>query len=1051
MMLALATQWGRMSDKEFMQMIHLRKLINIFVGFVTLFLSATALAHPSTPDENTWITNGPVYAIKKSPDGSRTYIGGNFSTVGPYTGSGVPTELDTGVAVAPYPKANAVVRATASDGSGGWYIGGDFTQVGGQPRNRLAHIMANGTVDPNWDPSPNGPVNAIVYDSTQKIVYVGGYFNKVGGAIRSSLAALDGAAGLAKWTQDPAVMFSQANQTTQGIVYALALDSNNSTLYVGGYFTNVGGAQHISLAAVTTSNGTPTSGANAWTTNVTGVVYSLAYVANSSTNSQGPMGRGPTLYVGGFFTSAWRGGTSQPRYNLAALDASNGTILAWNPPVLSNGNAANASVTALGFDSGTQLVYVGGRFDSITNAQRNNLAALVASNGSDSGWNPNVTVNGNASLAAVSSILVTTKESVYVAGAFTRLLGEVRNGAAGISTGIIAAGASPLLPWNPNANAAVYSLAMNGNEIYAGGYFNSLGGQLRNFLAALDNQGVLIPNWDPLPDNIVRAIDTSADGSLIYVGGDFNNLNSAGSGAGGAFFPHRMTGRIRSLDGSVDSSWNVNVTSGTTVYAISATSNTIYIGGDFAQINNTSRVALAAVRADGSFAWDPGLSQAADEIVYALAARGSKVYVGGLFQQIGGAPFIQRSNIAELDDVQQRVALWNPKADSSVRALVISPDGSTIYVGGRFTSFLPPAAPQMIPSNKIAKINASNSATMVTSSWSSANNDVYALALEGTDLYVGGNFTSVGAGGNARARNGLAVLDTGGDPTAWNPNLSFTTAGSNVGVRSLGVNGSTVYAGGDYIGMGGRNWLYFAGFVPPTVTPPPGGSGGGGSGGRGGSGGISGVGGTGGRAGSGGSGGLAGQGGSGGSAGGGGSAGIGGFGGSGGQGPEVSGGGGTALLPSPSIELPTTAGECIVQSVNPGDVIPRSDGSVEVFPTIPGNKVSLLILYKRLASQGPANNTIVSFKQIEGAPVTVESSSTGQANLNAASGVLAALSSNNDTASVVVLSPLVTFGPQDVKFEVTEKTPDGKAISEPITCGFGSYFQAKGSGCSLTP
>jgi hypothetical protein len=47
----------------------------------------------------------------------------------------------------------------APDGSGGCYIGGNFNNVGGVPRNNLARVLANGTVDPNWDPDPDGMVD----------------------------------------------------------------------------------------------------------------------------------------------------------------------------------------------------------------------------------------------------------------------------------------------------------------------------------------------------------------------------------------------------------------------------------------------------------------------------------------------------------------------------------------------------------------------------------------------------------------------------------------------------------------------------------------------------------------------------------------------------------------------------------------------------------------------------------------------------------------------------------------------------------------------------
>ena len=121
-----------------------------------------ALGQSSTPREETWVTNGAVEAIVRTTD--TIYIGGNFTYVGPNTGSGVPLDNATGQPVATFPKVNGTVNASVSDGIGGWYIGGSFTPVGGEARNRIAPILARGTVDPAWNPhahnTPQSPEQA---------------------------------------------------------------------------------------------------------------------------------------------------------------------------------------------------------------------------------------------------------------------------------------------------------------------------------------------------------------------------------------------------------------------------------------------------------------------------------------------------------------------------------------------------------------------------------------------------------------------------------------------------------------------------------------------------------------------------------------------------------------------------------------------------------------------------------------------------------------------------------------------------------------------------
>ena len=76
----------------------------------------------------------------------------------------------------------------AADGAGGWYIGGAFTRVQGQPRRNLARLRADGTVDA-WDPGADTTVRTLARAGT--VVYAGGDFSSAGGAARKYLAAIE--------------------------------------------------------------------------------------------------------------------------------------------------------------------------------------------------------------------------------------------------------------------------------------------------------------------------------------------------------------------------------------------------------------------------------------------------------------------------------------------------------------------------------------------------------------------------------------------------------------------------------------------------------------------------------------------------------------------------------------------------------------------------------------------------------------------------------------------------------------------------------------------
>src|SRR5262249_56306105 len=114
-----------------------------------------------------------------------------FTKVGPRTGEWVGIDSSTAAitGLPPVSGGSQEVHASAPDGSGGFYIGGDFTHVGGLARHGLAHILADRSVDPNFAPRPDREVDALAVSGST--VYAGGFFTQIGGQPRDKIAALD--------------------------------------------------------------------------------------------------------------------------------------------------------------------------------------------------------------------------------------------------------------------------------------------------------------------------------------------------------------------------------------------------------------------------------------------------------------------------------------------------------------------------------------------------------------------------------------------------------------------------------------------------------------------------------------------------------------------------------------------------------------------------------------------------------------------------------------------------------------------------------------------
>lgn len=79
-------------------------------------------------------------------------------------------------------------HASAPDGAGGWYIGGFFRLVGSTPRDNIAHILADGSVDASFNPNASLVVRTLAVSGGT--VYAGGWFTSIGGQARGHFASL---------------------------------------------------------------------------------------------------------------------------------------------------------------------------------------------------------------------------------------------------------------------------------------------------------------------------------------------------------------------------------------------------------------------------------------------------------------------------------------------------------------------------------------------------------------------------------------------------------------------------------------------------------------------------------------------------------------------------------------------------------------------------------------------------------------------------------------------------------------------------------------------
>lgn len=124
-------------------------------------------------------------------------------------------------------------------------IGGEFTAVNGITRTRVARLLADGSLDPTFDPGtgPNDTVNAVLLQPDGKIV-LGGYFTTVNGSAARLLVRLN-----ANGTVDAGFTPPTFGSGTGWRVESLARQSDGKIL-VGGSFYFSGSPFKASICRV---------------------------------------------------------------------------------------------------------------------------------------------------------------------------------------------------------------------------------------------------------------------------------------------------------------------------------------------------------------------------------------------------------------------------------------------------------------------------------------------------------------------------------------------------------------------------------------------------------------------------------------------------------------------------------------------------------------------------------------------------------------------------------------------------------------------------------
>ena len=590
--------------------------------------------------------------------------------------------------------------------------------------------------------------------------------------------------------------------TPNGGVSMLAIDGN--TLYVGGTFDYVGpltggfGVVDAADATAINTEARAMGGATAIAADGGGGWFVLEYAADFSSRQTIlhvlPSGqRDPSwsppdvtgtasglafvsgrVYVWGFVTAV----NGVTRTGIAALDGATGAVLPWNAQV--NHPTREPAVLEAAFEGGRG--YIGGFFTTIGGEARAGFGAIDAATGAVLPVTlPDDPAPGIVAIAASGSRVYVS--GFYAAGIPTLraydsdlvplpgwtpvpTIGEVvatpsavfHATWSGTTTRVDALEPSTgaALPFSPVtvghlSNSEVRALAIAHGRLYIGGAFDTVNGQPRAQVVAVDAVTGTPVAWAPAVGDQVMTLAVNA--THVAIGGGFRSI-------GGIAKRNLVTLDLATGRPLTPNAPDVEFT----VQAVLRLGEVVVAAGNGIYTNGPRPNVVAYSRQSGALLpW----SLAADGNVMALATDGRELFIGGTFYTLSGTP---RAGLASVDLQTAALTSWDFGIDGGIQRLQVS--GRTLYALGYFTRA------QGEPRFNIAAYDTVARQVLPFNPAPGQHSD---LALNGNKILLAGSYFPPGGGVSAfRWVDATTGEDTAPRTNVAQPGHRLAAAGSTV-------------------------------------------------------------------------------------------------------------------------------------------------------------------------------------------------------------------------------------------------------------------------------
>ncbi len=732
------------------------------------------------------INQGSVSQVIRQPDG-KFLVAGDFTKANATTQSGLARfnadgSLDDAFAANFGPGFDRPVAQMALQSDGKIIACGMFASFNGTPRNGIARLNPDGTLDATWDVGSQLNVDAVftgggmpqtfVLLASGKIV-VGGRFQSIG-----ATAALRG--NLARFNQDgthdpsfnPGSGATYAGSAANVQINFLLLAGSN--IYVKGDdfspFDALNGIpQPTVFAKLDLDGNVDPSFAISSGPDVSGVA---AYAAID------PLGK---IYIAGGFTSF----NGLARNGLIRLN-SDGSPDATFDAALHENDTVGAIIPR---SDGSILAV--GSFPVISGELPRDVARLTPTGGID----PTFDVRSGAS-GSIRSLLELPDGRVVVAGSFGEFQGSVRASVAITDgSGVLDSSFLPSLGVTRGAVRIDSIVPLPDGKTLVAGFFSFADASPRGALLRLNPDGSLDPTFNlggHGADASVRGISVRSDGR-IWICGSFSHWNNV---------PRSHVARLNA-DGSLDESFEPGIGLNALAFCLAEqTDGKLLVAGSFATAGGLPRSGVARFNADGTVdqTFNPGTGIEATDTnainVRAMRLQSDgRIVITGSFTSYNGTP---KAMIARLNPSGSLDPTFTASLGGNGVALdVLSND--KIYVAGPF------AVVNGFARSRIARLESTgriDTSFFVPGSIAGSVNAIRSLA--NGKLYIGGVFQIVaGVPRKFIARlTSTGQVDQAFDPGAGGSTYLYgvsspTIPGSVSTISTLATDGS-VYVGGNF-------------------------------------------------------------------------------------------------------------------------------------------------------------------------------------------------------------------------------------------------------------